>query len=104
MSREFGSYNSGYFDHQMEIAGKDCREGRDPLTKLWGEFLAEFQHVAYAIATSEACDSGPDYPIMENIQRMEELKRRLGNIESFLRPYSDCIRTAIRDTLAGANQ
>ncbi len=59
MSREFGSYETGYFHYQMSNATSDCLGGSDELTRLWGKFFAEFEPIAYAIASSEAGDSGP---------------------------------------------
>ena len=96
MSREFGSYSSGYFHSQMQTAADDCKAGRDPLTQLWGEFLDEFAAVAYDIASSEACDSGPDAPIIETIQRMPSLKRKLNAIEMFVEPYKRVADEAVR--------
>lgn len=96
MSREFGSYSSGYFHTQMDQGATDCLEGRDPLTKLWGQFLREFAPVAYAIASSEACDSGPDFTIIETLQRMPSMKARLDDIVSFTEPYRRCMEQAVR--------
>ena len=97
MSREFGSYMSGYFHTQIEYAADDCLCGRDGITRLWGEFLKAFYPVAYAISTSEACDSDVDYPIMECIRQMPELESRLKDISEYLRPFEDVIDEAIKD-------
>ena len=97
MSREFGDYGgSGYFHDKIRAASDDCKSGRDPLTKLWHEFLDEFYHVSYAISTSEACDSGPYYPIMESIARMPVLKAKLHKIDLFLEDYRRVAEEAIR--------
>lgn len=99
MSREFGSYMSGYFHHQMQYAAEDCASGKDELTRLWGKFFEEFYHVAYQIANSEACDSGPDAPIIETIQRLPALKKHLDDIEKYTRTYKDCMEEAVRQAL-----
>ena len=99
MSREFGSYDSGYFHTQMENAASDLANGSDELSRIWAGFFQEFQHIAYAIASSEACDSGEDYPILETIQRMEALKRQLGRVEEFVKPYRAVAAAAVRQAL-----
>lgn len=96
MSREFGSYMQGYFHQQIDWAAEDCKGGRDPLTKLWGEFLTEFSTIAYQIANSEACDSGPDAPIIATIENIGVLKRRLEEIEKYVQPYRRCMEQALR--------
>jgi hypothetical protein len=95
MSREFGSHNAGYFHQQIESAAEDCLKGKDDLTKLWGEFLKEFSHVAYAISTSEACDSGPDYPIIETIRRWEGLAQRFHRVAEYIHPFHKVMEEAI---------
>ncbi len=87
MSREFGSYESGYFHYQMELAADDCLGGGDELTRLWGAFFKEFKEIAYAISSSEAGDSSPAYPIFENIKRMDALEKNLSAIKSYLDVY-----------------
>jgi hypothetical protein len=103
MSREFGSYSSGYFDTQMEYAAEDCQRGRDALTRQWGVFLEAFKPVAVAIASSEACDSGPDYPIMETISAMPALRAALDEIERHVSVYRDVAQAAVREHLEKAN-
>lgn len=103
MSREFGSYHAGYFHYQMETAADDCLSGHDELTRLWGAFLREFAHVAYAIASSEANDSGPDYPIFETMERLPELKRRLAAIEAYTAPYRAVAEAAVRRHIEDKN-
>jgi hypothetical protein len=97
MSREFGSYTSGYFHEKIESCASDAKCGRDFLTRLWGRLLGELYHVAYAVSTSEACDSGPDYPIMESILRMPELKKSLDEIDQYLEPYRRVAENAVRE-------
>lgn len=84
MSREFGSHQSGYFHTQMDQAASDCLDGRDELTKLWGKFLFEFKDVAWAIASSEACDSGPEYPIEMTSERLPRLQDELDRIKDYV--------------------
>lgn len=100
MSREFGEYYSGgYFHDKISYAAEDCKEGRDQLTRLWGEFLEEFKDVAYQISNSEAADSGPDAPISETIMKMPALKRKLDAIEGFILPYQRVAQEAVRKAL-----
>lgn len=96
MSREFGDTLGGFFHDKIRYAAEDCRTGRDPLTKLWGEFLMEFSEVAYAISTSEACDSGPDFPIFQTLQSLPNLERKLADIRSFVEPYKRVAEQAVR--------
>lgn len=96
MSGEFGNYLGGYFHNKIQSAAGDALGGHDPLTKLWGEFLKEFEDIAHSISYSEACDSGPDDTIWETIQRLPELKRRLANIEKFIEPYKRVSEEAVR--------
>lgn len=97
MSREFGSYVSGYFHYQMQVAAEDCLGGSDELTRLWGAFFTAFDPVAYAIASSEAGDGGRDDSIMENIRQQDALKKALRDIEKYLEPYESIMRRAIRE-------
>lgn len=99
MSREFGSYMNGYFHSQMEYAAEDCAAGDDELTRLWGGWFRAFYNVSYAIASSEAGDSGPDHSIYETIQAMPVLKRATADIESYLEPYQRVMNLAVRDKL-----
>jgi predicted MarR family transcription regulator len=99
MSREFGSYTSGYFDSQMEQAASDLMTGSYALTRAWAPFFEEFCPVAYAIASSEAGDSGPDYSILETIRHIERLKALLGDIERHVEPYKRVADAAVRDAL-----
>ncbi len=99
MSREFGSDASGYFHQQMQNAADDCLDGRDKLTKLWGAFFKEFYDVAYAISTSEAGDSGPDFPILETIKKLPALKDKFNQIENYCSVFDDVAQKAIRDYL-----
>lgn len=99
MSREFGAYIGGYFYDKVRNAADDCRDGRDDLTRLWGKFLTEFSDIAYAIASSEACDSGLDYPIFECIERLPRLNAILNEIDHYLRPFRDVAEAAVRARL-----
>ena len=100
MSREFGSYHAGYFHDQMQTAAEDLSGSGDPLSKLWGKFFEEFYPVAYAISSSEACDSGRDRPILETIQRINSLKNILWEIEMYVKTYKDVADAAVRKAVA----
>ncbi len=97
MSREFGSYMSGYFHSQIEYAAEDLAEGRGELTHLWGEWFREFYDVAYAIANFEASDSGEWDPIMATIKALPTLKKAIAAIEHYLMPYEDVIEATLRE-------
>jgi hypothetical protein len=99
MSREFGSCMGGYFNSQMEQAASDLMSGRDALTRVWAPFFEEFCPIAYAIASSEAGDSGPDYSILETIRHIDRLKALLGDIEKHVEPYKRVAETAVREAL-----
>jgi len=99
MSREFGSCRSGYFHNQIDIAASDCLNGKDKLTQLWGEFFNEFKGIAYAISSSEACDSGVDFPIIENLKKIDNLKEKLKQIEKYLDPYQRVFENAVKETI-----
>jgi len=96
MSREFGEHGGGYFHTKIQNAAEDCRGGQDTLTQLWGKFLEEFAGVAYQIANSEAGDSGPYAPIIETINRLPELQRRLVAVQSYVEPFKLCMQEAVR--------
>lgn len=99
MSREFGDCIGGFFHDKIRNAADDCKTGRDHLTKLWGEFLHEFESVAYQISNSEACDSGPDSPISETIRKIPVLKEKLFAVESFVSPFKRVADDAVRRAL-----
>lgn len=104
MSREFGSYQTGYFHTQIETAANDALAGRAKITRLWGKFLEEFKHVAYSIATSEANNSAEDDPIMESIKRMPALQNRLVAIMAYLEPFERVAEEAVREQCAKAGK
>lgn len=100
MSGEFGSYNSGYFWAQMQYAAEDCRDGQHEITRLWGEFLAEFEEIARAISWAEAGDSWQDESITETIRRLPVLKERMRDIEKYVDVFDRVAQKAVRDALA----
>ena len=87
MSRQFGSCQPGYFHSQIMTASEDCQEGNDELTRLWGDFLGAFYPIAYAIASSEAGDSGPDLPIKRTLEHLPKLRQCLDDIEQFAKGH-----------------
>jgi len=99
MSREFGSYCNGYFHTQMSQAADDCRGGREQITRLWGDFLAEFAEVAYSISSCEASDSCVDDPIMQSLRSMPHLEKRLAMIRDYLEPFKRVAETAVREAV-----
>ena len=104
MSREFGSYCSGYFHSQMSYAAEDLAEGEGELTRLWGKWFREFYDIAYAIANYEAADSGLYDPIMTTIKKLPALKAAMAAIEEYLRPFEDVIEEAVREKVKEDNK
>lgn len=96
MSREFGSYINGYFHDQIWQGAEDCLKGDDKITRLWGEFLKDFSDIAYAISTSEAADSGEDFPIMKTIEKLPQLQNRLNAIKDHVRVFEKVMEEAVR--------
>jgi hypothetical protein len=97
MSGEFGGYRGGYFHNQIEYAAEDLADGRDDLTHEWAKFFEAFYPIAKAISWSEACDSGPAYPITETINRIGALKVILNDIEARVKVYKEVADDAIRN-------
>lgn len=99
MSREFGSYMSGYFHSQIGGAASDLAEGSHELTRLWGKWFEEFYDIAYAIASCEANDSGAYDPIMTTIQKLSALEQAMAAIKEYLIPFEDVMEMAIREKI-----
>lgn len=99
MSGEFGSCDRGYFHVQIAQAAEDCLQGRDTLTKLWGEFLKEFAPIAGDISYSEASDCSEAHAILENIKRKGALKNRLLDIEKYLSLFEEVSGKAISELI-----
>lgn len=104
MSGEFGSYSSGYFDTQISYAIEDLAGGRDALSREWSKFFHAFLPIAHAICRSEACDSGPSYPIMETIGQMPRLKQVLDDIDKHVRVYKEVADAAVREAEKARNR
>ena len=97
MSREFGSCAGGYFHTQINDAAGDCLGGNDELTRLWGKFLLEFYPVAYAIASSEAGNTGSDYPIIKCMEQWASIRDAIDEIDNYLDPYRRVANQAVSD-------
>lgn len=97
LSREFGSYMSGYFHSQIDYAASDLAEGKGELTRLWGKWLEEFYKIAYAIASYEADDSGMYDPIVTTIKTLPALRVAMAAIEEYLDPFEDVMEMAVRE-------
>lgn len=97
MSREFGSYASGYLHTQIECAADDLAGGRDATTRVWADLIKAFHPVAYAICSSEACDSGEYDSIMRSIEQMPALKAALAKAEAHIDPYRRVMEEAVRN-------
>lgn len=96
MSREFGSYASGYFHNKIDDCANDALNGDHEITRLWGRFLQELSSIAWNISSAEACDSGVYAPIYESMTRMPSIKAALKDIEEYLRPFEQVAMEAIR--------
>jgi hypothetical protein len=99
MSREFGSYGSGYLHEQIDTAANDLANGREETTRAWAGFMRVFHDVAYAVCSSEACDSSESRSIMASIDAIPRLRAELDKIESRLRPFKDCMEDAVKKAL-----
>lgn len=99
MSREFGSYTSGYFDTQIETAAYDCLGGHYEHTRLWGEFLKEFSEVAYGIASAEAYDWSEGGAVIRSIRHFPAIRQALKDIEEYLKPFQDVADEAVRKAI-----
>jgi len=99
MSREFGSYNAGYFDSQMEYAAEDCEGGAYEITRRWGKVLRAFAPVAYAIACAEALDSSEYAPILASIQQWSEIRAAIEGLEDYLYPFKRIMEEAVRQAV-----
>jgi hypothetical protein len=96
MSGEFGSYISGYFDSQILYAADDLEGGSLEITRMWSQFFREFYPVAIAIAYAEACDYGPEAPILATIEYMSKLKQALYKIDDAMNVYRDVMKAAVK--------
>lgn len=98
MSREFGECMGGCYMHSHVLyAAQDC-EGEDhyPITKLLGTILNELYPLAYAVASHEAADAGPDDPLFTAIQQLPRIRDAIKALEAHVRPYQDVAERAIR--------
>lgn len=96
MSREFGSYASGYLHAQIEYAADDLAGGRDATTRVWADVMKAFHPVAYAICSSEACDSGEYDSIMRSIEQVPHIEAALAKVKAHLEPYRRVMEEAVR--------
>jgi hypothetical protein len=96
MPGDFGSYQPGWFWVQVEVSALDLASGRDILTRKWGQFFQAFAPVAKAVCWSEAGDSSPDHAMLETIKQLPEIKKRLADIENFVRPYREVAKVSER--------
>ncbi len=103
MPGEFGSFQPGYFWVQVEMSALDLASGKDTLTRKWGQFFFTFAPVAKAVCWSEAGDSSPDHAILETIKHLPEIKKRLADIENFVRPYQE-VAEAVLDERPGEGE
>lgn len=95
MSREFGSYCSGYLHTQIAQAADDCRQGSNEITKLYAPVFDRLYKIIYSICNLEACDSGAYDPIMKSIEELPKLREELDKIDEYLQPYKDVMREAV---------
>lgn len=100
MSGEFGSCISGFLHEQIEYAADDCHESTQPMTRLLGDILRELAPIARGVAYHEACDSGPDAPLIAAIEKLPALRAAVNAMESHVYPYKRVAEKAVRTALA----
>lgn len=99
MSREFGSYDSGFFHTQIENAAGDLEGASDETSRVWAPFFRAFFPVAYAIASSEAGDSGEDASILETIKALPALQEALDAVKAHVAAYDAIAKAAVQAAL-----
>lgn len=102
MSREFGSYRSGYFHDQIKTCAEDAMAGRCEITRRWGAFLNALYPIAYSISSAEECDSDEYDPVMRSIEHIDSIRTALEDIQTYLRPFKDVADGAVRKALMEA--
>lgn len=96
MSREFGSYENGYFHDQLYRGASDCLNGREEITRKWGAVLMAMEQIAVAISSAEACDSCVDYPILQSMADLPNVCNALKDVEDYLKPFKRVAEEAVR--------
>lgn len=99
MSREFGDHNGGFFHDKVRGAAEDASAGRHEVTRAWGKVLEAMQDVTYAIASDEAGDSGPDFPIRESFNAVRGVKAALAGVEAAISTHRSVARDEVKDVL-----
>lgn len=103
MSREFGDehyYSKGFMHERVRQAAEVCWGSRSELTQTFGQLLDELAEVAYAISTAEAGDSTEAYPILETIERLPLIRRRVDALDAFVANYRDVAKRAVQEHIA----
>lgn len=97
MSREYCWVSQCYFYRAIEEAAQEHLESDKESTRMLGAFLKALEPVAYAVASYEESDSGPDYPIEMLIGLKRKLPELQNQLNDFLRPYERVMESAVRN-------
>jgi hypothetical protein len=95
MSREFGSYYSGYLHSQIATAAEDLEGGHDDTTRAWAPLMQELYPVMYAICSSEAGDAGEAESIIASTEAIPKLRAELDKLEKRFASYREVARRAV---------
>lgn len=101
MSGEFGEDGCGFFHDKVRRAAEDCEGNPHELTRLYGDLLRTMEPVARGISWYQACDSGPDRPLIDLIEALPEMERAFKALRDHAEPYrsvaEDAVRKAVED-------
>lgn len=81
MSREFGSYCTGYLWSQIQTAESDCAEGQYPLTRAFACVFKALDPMTYGLCTAEAGDGGEASFAAAVLQHIPNLRAQIDHIE-----------------------
>lgn len=81
MSREFGSYCTGYLWSQIQTAESDCTGGQYPLTRAFACVFSAIDPMTYALCSAEAGDSGEAGFASSVLRGLPNLRAQIDHIE-----------------------
>lgn len=81
MSREFGSYCTGYLWSQIQTAEGDCTGGQYPLTRAFACVFSALDPMTYALCSAEAGDSGEAGFAASVLRGLPNLRAQIDHIE-----------------------
>lgn len=95
MSREFGSYYSGYLHSQIGTAADDLDGGDDATTRAWAPLMRELYPVMCAICSSEAGDASEAASIFASMEAIPRLRAEIDKLEKHFASYREVARRAV---------